>query len=258
MNTVFDLFSLKGKVALITGSASGIGHEIAVALAEAGANVAGTYNSTAPCQTQERIHLAGQEFLAVKCDLLSRDVAKNVIFEVVNHFGRLDILVNCAGITGMSGVSNFDYEIYEHAMNVNLHSLMMLCIEAGRFFKSQGQGGKIINISSIAGILATGPNSIPYVTSKHAVVGVTKSLAVDLAPYGVCVNAIAPGVVKTKMTSINKEIDDHIELMLQGRVPLKRWGRPYEFKGVALLLASEAGSFITGQTYVVDGGYTAT
>ncbi len=254
MQNVLELFSLKGKVALVTGAASGIGQAMALALAEAGADIAGTYNNTPPDQTKGLIEATGHKYFAVKANLKNPEDSEKVVDEVVKHFGRLDILINCAGVTGTTGTANFDNSIYTNCMDINVNSLVHLSVAAGKQFIKQGKGGKIINISSIAGVLSAGPNVIPYVASKHAVVGITRAMAQDLAPHGINVNAIAPGVIATKMIA---GYEDLLESQMKATVPLGRYGKPEDFKGVAVLLASPAGDFITGQVYLVDGGYSA-
>lgn len=256
MKTVMELFSLENKIALVTGSASGIGQEIAVALAEAGADIIGIYNRTPAEETKARIEATGKKYVPLKADLSNLEAAQKVVADAVAQFGKIDILVNSAGVTGTAGVMNFDEKIYAKSMNINVDALIMLSVEVGKQMVEQGTGGRIINIASIAGVVSTGASVIPYVTSKHAVVGATKAMAQDLAPHGITVNAIAPGIIKTRMTAESAQIEAYIEQMVKASVPLKRWGKPEDFKGVAVLLASEAGSFITGQTYLVDGGYT--
>lgn len=254
MQNVLELFSIKGKVALVTGAASGIGQAIAVALAEAGADIAGTYNTTPPDQTKGLIEGVGQKYFAIKANLKNPEDADKVVDEVIKHYGHLDILINCAGVTGTTGTADFDNAIYTNCMDINVNSIVHLSVAAGKQFIKQGKGGKIINISSIAGVVSTGASVIPYVTSKHAVVGITRSMALDLAPHGINVNAIAPGVIATKMIA---GYEDLLEAQMKATVPLGRYGKPEDFKGVSILLASPAGDFITGQVYLVDGGYCA-
>ncbi len=253
MQNVLELFSLKGKIALVTGSASGIGQAMAVALAEVGADIAGTYNNTPPDQTRELIEATGRKYFPVKANLKNPEDANKVVDEVVKHYGKLDILINNAGVTGTTGTANFDNAVYTGCMDVNVNSLVHLSVAAGQQFIKQGHGGKIINTASIAGVVSTGPNVIAYVASKHAVVGVTRAMAQDLAPHGITVNAVAPGVIATKMIA---GYEDLLEAQMKATVPLGRYGKPQDFKGIAVLLASAAGDFITGQVYLVDGGYS--
>lgn len=143
-------------------------------------------------------------------------------------------------------------------MQINLNQVVALSAEAGKYFKNRGEGGRILNVSSIAGYLGMLAGMSPYVITKHAIRGVTRSFGLELAPYGVTVNAVAPGPIFTKMTTKPPMKKLMMDRVVAAKCPVNRWGLPEDFKGIANMLCSEAGGFITGQTILVDGGYTLT
>lgn len=259
MKNVNELLDIKGKIAIVTGSASGIGQAMAVGLAEAGVDIAGVYNITSPEETKALVEATGQKYFAIKADVSKPEEVSTIIPAALKEYGKFDILINCAGIESHNPVGDsYTEEEYKRCLQINLNQVVALCAEAGKYFKEQGRGGRILNVSSIAGYLGMLGGMSPYVITKHAIRGVTRSLGLELAPYGVTVNAVAPGPIFTKMTT-----EPHLKKLRMDRVvaakcPVGRWGFPQDFKGIANLLCSEAGGFITGQTILVDGGYTLT
>jgi 2-deoxy-D-gluconate 3-dehydrogenase len=259
MKAVNDLLNIEGKVALITGSATGIGQAIAVGLAEAGVKIAGVYRKSSPDETKALVEAAGQEFFAIHADVSNSEELKQLVPKVLEKFGKLDILVNAAGIESHNPIGdNYSDAEYQRCLQINLNQVVSLIAEAGKYFKETGNGGRIINISSIAGYLGMSAGMSPYIITKHAIRGATRSFGLELAPYGVTVNAVAPGPILTKMTATTPEKKLRLDKVVAAKCPVGRWGLPEDFKGITNMLCSEAGGFITGQTFLVDGGYTLT
>ncbi|MCM1988266.1 SDR family oxidoreductase [Oceanirhabdus seepicola] len=256
MSNVFDMFKLDGKVALITGSATGIGQAIAVALAEAGADIVGIYNRTSPEETKRLVEQVGRKYHAIQCNLVN-DLSKcqQVIDEVVEKFGKLDILVNSSGSSFNKKPEDIEYSEYEFIINLNQNSVFLLCQAAGKQFIKQGTGGKIINIASLATFRGQ-PNGLPYSASKHALAGITKSLAAAWADKNINVNGIAPGLTITPMTEGILTMDS-LKEELMSKLPAKRFGYADDMKGIALYLASPASDFCNGVVIPVDGGQLA-
>lgn len=251
---VLDLFSLKGKTAIVTGGGRGLGEQIAVGFAEAGANVVVCSRKLEACQeVSERLIELGVKSLALQCDVTNPEDVKRVVDETVREFGRIDILVNNSGATWSSPVSEMPLEAWNKVMDVNITGLFLMSQAAGKVMIEQ-KSGKIINIASVAGLGGTDPrfmDTIAYNTSKGAVITFTKDLAVKWGQHNINVNAIAPGFFPTKMSKVLIERGkDHI----LATTPLKKFGSDRDLKGVALFLASNASNFVTGDTLIVDGG----
>ena len=252
---ILDRFTLTGKVALVTGASRGLGQGIALGLAEAGADIAGV--SRGPCEeTANRVRALGRRFVHLPCDLAEASVAEleSLVRRTVEALGRLDILVNAAGITARHPVLEYPEEDWDAVIQVNLKSLMFLSQAAARHFAAQG-GGKIINIASAlsfqGGILV-----VPYAASKHGVLGITRAMANELAAKNINVNAIAPGYMLTEMTAPLAEDPARAPAILQ-RIPAGRWGTPEDLQGAAVFLASEASAYCHGTVLTVDGGWLA-
>ncbi|MBN2322454.1 MAG: 2-dehydro-3-deoxy-D-gluconate 5-dehydrogenase KduD [Spirochaetes bacterium] len=252
---VVDKFRLNGKVAIVTGSARGLGRGIAVGLAEAGADIAGVYNQTDPVQTQKEIESLGRKFIGISADLRSQKPVNGIVEKAVKRFGRIDILVNNAGIIRRRESIEFTEKDWDDVMNLNLKSLFVLCQAFARRVIQQGGGGKIINIASMlsfqGGILVPS-----YTASKSGVMGLTKLLANEWAQYDINVNAIAPGYMATDNTEPLRN-DPKRSAELLGRIPMGKWGLPEDLKGAAVFFASDASSYVTGHTLAVDGGWLA-
>ena len=247
------MFSLENKVAIVTGARRGIGRGIALALAEAGADVVVSDIELLECQkVVEEIESLGRKGLAVKCDVTQKLEVDEMVKKTVEKFGKVDILVNNAGILISKLVTDVTAEEYEKLMSINVRGYLFCAQEAAKVMQ---EGGRIINIASIAGMFGS-PVWAVYCASKAAVINLTKSLAVTLAPKKVNVNAIAPGLIETDMTK-DLLADQKMREYLLGRTPLGRPGQPEEIGKVAVFLASDGVSFMTGATVVVDGGWLA-
>lgn len=249
-------FDLSGKVAVVTGGSRGIGRAIALGLARAGADVVAT--SRNPANVQEitaKIQGLGRNTMPIPADMARKEDIDRLIAMVVERFGRLDILVNSAGInTAFESAESVSEKEWDETLNVNLKGLFLCCQAAGRVMIRQ-KSGKIINVTSVNGV-AGAYRAVPYCTTKGAIIILTKCLAIDWVRHNIQVNAIGPGLIDTDLTKNLQEHKPLLEKMLQ-RVPQRRLGEPEEVVGTALLLASGMSSFITGQTFFVDGGFTA-
>ncbi len=247
------MFSLEGRVAIVTGCSDGIGQAMTIGLAKAGADIFGVYNSTSPKQTEEAVLTAGRAFCAVQADLSDRAFdAKAIVDACMARYGRVDILINNAGVCLRANALEYTDEMWENTLQVNLSAAYHLSQEAAGRFKEQGYG-KIINLASMLSYHG-GQNVCAYTATKHAIVGLTKSMASDLGKFGIRVNAIAPGWIKTKLSAAVRN-DPQRSAGIVSRIPLGDWGDPASFKGAAVFLASAASDYITGVTLPVDGGY---
>ncbi len=249
-------FSLEGKVAVVTGSTRGIGRAIAEGLASAGAAVA--VNGRRPESTQKAardIAAAGGKSVAVAADVSKSADVEQMIKQTLETFGRLDILVNNAAISPYYKPAEALTESeWDETMRVNLKGVFLCCQAAGRVMISQ-KSGRIINISSIAGQVAL-PKLLAYTAAKGAINQLTRVLAVEWAPHGIRVNAIAPAYIETDLTkSLEKNPKLRDDLIRQ--VPLGRLGKPSEVVGAAIYLASDAASYVNGHILNVDGGWLA-
>jgi len=254
---VKELFDLKGKTAVVTGGYTGIGRQMALALAEAGANVVVCARNLEGCENTAR-EIAGStgvKTLALKCDVSSEADIVKMVADTVAKFGGLDVLVNNAGIA-MGGLpEDTKLEDWDKILNVNLTGTFLCAREAAKVMMKSGRG-KIINISSVMGYQTTSVVSAPaYVASKGAVVTLTKDLAIRWIKHDINVNAIAPGWFPTNMTEpvISPEFMNMGKELLAS-IPAGRFGGEDDLKGVTVLLASRASDYITGEVIVVDGG----
>lgn len=251
---VSELFSLKGKVAIVTGGGRGLGEQIAVGFAEVGANVVVCSRRVAACEeVSQKLKEIGVESLALKCDITNPEDVKNVVNQTVEKFGRIDILVNNSGASWGAPAEEMPLEAWQKVMNVNVTGTFLMSQTAGKVMLEQGSG-KIINIASVAGLKGSNPkvmDAIGYNTSKGAVITFTKDLAAKWGPRGIYVNAIAPGFFPTKMSK--GLLEKSGQAILEG-TPLRKFGSDTDLKGVAVFLASPASDYITGDVVVVDGG----
>ena len=246
-------FDLAGKGALVTGANTGIGQAIAVALAEAGANVAVAGRSE-PTETLAAIEATGRKAINIKADLGSIAPVQRVIDEALAGLGSLDILVNNAGIIRRDDLLDFSEADWDAVIDTNLKTLFFLSQAAARSMVARGTG-KIINIASL--LTFQGGIRVPsYAAAKSGVGGVTKAMANELAPKGVKVNAIAPGYISTNNTAALQGDETRNRQILE-RIPTGRWGKPEDIAGAAVFLASSASDYVTGQILAVDGGWLA-
>jgi NAD(P)-dependent dehydrogenase (short-subunit alcohol dehydrogenase family) len=251
---VSELFSLKGKVAIVTGGGRGLGEQIAVGFAEAGANVVVCSRRVEACEeVSQKLKEIGVESLALKCDITNPEDVKNVVDQTVEKFGQIDILVNNSGASWGAPAEEMPLEAWQKVMNVNVTGTFLMSQTAGKVMLEQGSG-KIINIASVAGLKGSNPkvmDAIGYNASKGAVITFTKDLAVKWGPRGIYVNAIAPGFFPTKMSK--GLLEKGGQAILEG-TPLRKFGSDTDLKGVAVFLAAPASDYITGDIVVVDGG----
>ncbi len=257
MNTL-DLFRLDGKTAIITGGGRGLGQYFAEALADAGANVVLCSRKLAACEeVKQEIEARGGKALALACDVTKLSDVERVVEAAQEQFGAIDILVNNSGATWGAPAEEMPLEKFESVIDVNIKGTFIMSQLVGRTMIARAQGGTIINIASVAGLVGGHPkylHTVGYSASKAAVINMTRDLATSWAQYNITVNAIAPGWFPTRMSrgvleKVGKE-------MLEG-IPLTRFGKAEDLKGVIVFLASPAAAYITGHTVVVDGGSTA-
>lgn len=242
---------LEGKSALVTGASKGIGRAIALAYAEHGANVAFTYLSSVEkgeALTAE-LEAKGVKAKGFRSDASDFAAAEQLIADVVAEFGRLDVLINNAGITQDNLLMRMSEEMWDRVINVNLKSVFNTVKAANRTFMKQ-RSGSIINLSSVVGIKGNAGQA-NYAASKAGIIGFTKSVALELGSRGIRSNAIAPGFIETEMTD---QLDEKMVQTWRDAIPLKRGGAPEDVANLAVFLGSDMSSYISGQTLQVDGG----
>ena len=249
---ILDLFKLDGKVALVTGADKGLGQGLALALAEAGADVIGLSRSDSNT-TAEAIRALGRQYHAMHCDFqtTNADALRNIIDEAANQFGRLDILVNNAGTIRRGPALDFSETDWDDVIQVNLKSAFFLSQAAARIMSKNG--GKIVNIASMLSFQG-GINVISYAAAKSALAGITRGLANEWAKHNINVNAIAPGYMATDNTAVLRTDPNRAPAILE-RIPAGRWGTPDDLKGTVVFLASSASDYMHGAIVPVDGGW---
>ena len=247
-----DLFSVEGKVAMVTGARRGLGLAMATGLADAGARIAAVSSGPDYSALRDAVGRAGTELLYIPADLTEREQRHEVVRRAVEHFGKLDILVNCAGVQHRQPALEFDLAQWDRIVSLMMTGVFELCQEAARVMAGQG-GGRIINIASLASFQG-GWTIAAYAAAKHGVVGITKALANEWASRNIHVNAIAPGYFETEMCE--PIIKDPVrEPKIRERIPAGRWGKPSDLVGPLLFLASSASDYVDGHVLVVDGGW---
>ncbi len=248
---------LKNKVAVVTGSRRGIGKGIAISLAKEGCKivVSDYVEDLDGKKTVEEIKKLGSDAIFVKADVSKENDVKNLVDKAVNKFGKLDIMVNNAGIVSFGTADTITESDWDKVMNVNLKGVFFGTKYAAKQMLKQGKGGRIINLSSIAGLVGF-PGISAYCASKGGVTEFTREAALDYAAKGITVNAINPGVVQTDMTKGMLE-DEATKKNLLENTPVGRVGKPEDIGNAAVFLALDESSFITGHNLVVDGGWTA-
>jgi len=255
---VKELFDLSGRVAIVTGGSRGLGLEIATGLAEAGAAVALTARRKQWLTSAEQeMKRRGADCFATTCDVSQPDQVEAMVASVAGRFGRIDVLVNNAGISWGEAVDTMPLEKWNLVLQTNVTGCFLTSRTVAREMIRTGRGGAIINIASIAGLVGVAPEVLDaagYTASKGALVSLTRDLAVKWARHDIRVNAIAPGFFETRLsTAVIQRSRGEIERL----TPMGRIGRPDELKGAAVFLASPASAYITGQILPVDGGATA-
>lgn len=243
--------SLEGKKALVTGASRGIGRSIAIALAEAGADVAINYSGSeaAAAETAEAVEALGRRAIVLKANVGKSDEFEAMVKEVIAQFGAVDILVNNAGITRDNLIMRMKEDEFDQVIETNLKGVFNGIKAVTRSMMKQ-RSGRIINISSVVGVLGN-PGQANYVAAKAGVIGLTKASARELASRGITVNCVAPGFIQTEMTD---KLPEETRQALSGQIPLARLGDPSDIANAVRFLASDASAYMTGQTIHVDGG----
>lgn len=247
-------FELQGKVAIITGARTGIGKAAAIALAQSGANIVAVGHNTM-VEIQEEIESYGVQYMEVLADLTkpNMEMFQNIVDTAISRFGRIDILINNAGIIRREDSINFTEEDWDDVMNINTKSMFFLSQTVAKKFLAQGEGGKIVNIASM--LSYQGGIRVPsYTTSKSGVMGMTKILANEWAKYNINVNAVAPGYIATNNTEALRD-DETRSTEILNRIPAGRWGEPSDIGEPIAFLCSSAANYIHGFTLAVDGGW---
>ena len=246
-------FDLAGKVALVTGANTGLGQGIALALAEAGADIAAA-GIAPPTETAEKVAALGRRFVAIEANLSSLEPIERIVQETLGGLGGLDILVNNAGLIRRADAVDFSEQDWDDVMNVNIKSAFFMAQAAGRHFIAQGRG-KIVNIASMLSF--QGGIRVPsYTASKSGIAGITRLLANEWGAKGVNINAIAPGYMATDNTAQLRADADRNKAILD-RIPAGRWGVPADLGGTAVFLSSSASDYVNGAIIPVDGGWLA-
>ncbi|HEY3478826.1 MAG TPA: SDR family oxidoreductase [Streptomyces sp.] len=253
-STSADLFDLTGKRVLVTGASRGIGQAISVGLAQRGARVVGAARSVEGLKETAGLVADGPgSFQPYAVDLRSPESIDACIAAAVEELGGLDVLVNNAADDHDSSIEDTDLATFQRVLELNLQSCWLLLRSASPHLKASE--GRVINIASILGLVAI-RNDTAYISAKHALIGLTKAVALEWARQGVRVNAVCPGYVETSMLP-DLEANEPVAKYIRRMTPMGRWAQPGEYIGPAVFLASDASSFMTGQTLVVDGGLTA-
>ncbi|MHB1295369.1 MAG: SDR family NAD(P)-dependent oxidoreductase [Anaerolineae bacterium] len=258
--SVIDLFSLAGKVAIVTGGARGLGRQAVLALAEAGADVAICDLLEEECaKTVCEVEALGRRAIGGRMDVTKSDQIETFVDRVIAELGKVDILVNNAGMPsdGLSLEEEPD-DNWRRMIDTNLSGMFYVAKPVARHMIARGEGGAIVNVASINSIIVsniTPRHNVPYCAAKGGVAQLTKGMASDWAPYGIRVNAVAPGYMYTAQTAASRKYPEIVERLTEN-TPLKRYGREEEIKGTIVYLASDATSFMTGSIVVMDGGTT--
>lgn len=242
---------LTGKIALVTGASRGIGRAIAIELAVAGADVAVNYagSEAAAAETAKSIEALGRRAMTVKADVSSVQETEDMFKQVIDGLGRIDIVVNNAGITRDNLIMRMKEEEFDQVIATNLKGVFN-CVKAATRPMMKQRSGRIINISSVVGALGN-PGQANYVAAKAGVIGLTKAAAKELASRGITVNCVAPGFIETDMTD---KLAEEYRNQLMSQIPLARLGKPEDIARAVRFLASDDASYMTGQTIHIDGG----
>jgi 2-deoxy-D-gluconate 3-dehydrogenase len=249
---ILDQFNLKGKVAIVTGAGRGLGQGLALGLAEAGADLALVGRTTTKV-TAKKVKALGRRVCEIQADLGDRASVKRIVDSTVKKFGGIDILVNNAGIIRRAPILEFSEQDWDDVIQVNQSAVFFLSQAAARQMAAQGRGGRIIHVASVLSF--QGGIRVPsYTAAKHAVMGLTRVMANELAAQKITVNSIAPGYMATDNTAaLRADAQRYADIL--ARIPAGRWGEPDDLKGAVVFLASTASGYMTGHTLVVDGGW---
>ena len=245
---------LQDKIALVTGSSRGVGKAVALAFAKEGANVIVNYtsNEKAANEVVDTIESMGRKAIAVRADVAIKEQAAQLVQASIDTFGRLDILVNNAGFTRPAMMLKMTEEQWDQVVDIHLKGAFLCSQAAALHMKDQGRG-KIINVTSVAGVVGT-VGQVNYSAAKGGVISMTKSMARELARYGICVNVVSLGIVATDMTE-KIRTDEKLKEIYINRILLKRFAEPDDISPAFVFFASEESNYITGQLLCVDGGY---
>lgn len=254
---VRELFDLSDEVAIVTGGSMGLGRQMALGLAEAGANVVICARKLDRCEeTAREIEALGVKAIPVKCNVADAQEVQALVDRTVREFSKIDILVNNAGATWGASVEQVTVEHWSRVINVNIIGTFIACQLVGREMIAR-KNGNIINITSVTGFVGSDPalqDAIPYNTTKGALITFTKDLAIKWVKHGIRVNAIAPGWFPTHLSAWALE---HFGTKIKEDIPMRRFGGADDLKGAVVFLASKASSYVTGQILAVDGGFLA-
>lgn len=251
---ILNSFRLDGKIAIVTGCRTGLGQGMALALAEAGADILGVDCSDLD-ETKSLVEKQGRRFEGVQANLLKMDSVSKIVDTAISSYGKIDILVNNAGIIRREDSINFTEKDWDEVMDINLKVVFFLSQAVARKFIEQDNGGKIINIASMLSF--QGGVRVPsYTASKSGVMGITRLMANEWAKYNINANAIAPGYMSTDNT-LALRADEVRSAEILGRIPAARWGLPDDLKGPIVFLSSSASDYVNGYTIAVDGGWLA-
>ncbi len=249
-----NMFDLRDRVAIVTGCNTGLGQGMAVGLAQAGCHIVGVNRSDAT-ETRNQVEALDRRFLSLHADLARTDDLPGIVDQAISEFGKVDILVNNAGIIRRSDAIDFSTRDWDDVMDVNLRTTFFLSQAVARQFIAQGNGGKIINITSM--LSYQGGIRVPsYTASKSGLLGLTRLLANEWAHKNINVNAIAPGYMETNNTEALR-CDEQRSREILGRIPAARWGMPEDMMGSVVFLASRASDYVNGHSLAVDGGWLA-
>ena len=251
---ILNNFDLSGRVAIVTGCNTGLGQGMAVALAQAGADIVGV-NVTGPGETAEQIEALGRRFLDLRANLGDISCIEGLVEQAKAITGRVDILVNNAGIIRREDAIKFSEKDWDDVIDLNLKTVFFFSQAVAKQFIAQGSGGKIINVASMLSF--QGGIRVPsYTASKSGVMGITRLMANEWAQHGINVNAIAPGYMATNNTAALRA-DEGRNAAIMERIPAGRWGTPEDLAGPVVFLASKAADYVNGYTIAVDGGWLA-